>query len=363
MRDFPQTRGLVLGGLKEPDEKPGNLKRACLKLGKALGNSGHVVVACSAYPTSADAFVLEGLATTNGNRPGRILIHHPLDDRPHRVSGGRIKTQWAELRKRVGLKQPVIKVNSEAVLRSSEDFKDAFFMCQVRALLEDTDAVVAVGGRTNGSAAQLLAIARKTYPVIPYPFLGGAARQEYLRQKVQLQQALDDRLMNKLESPDGTRNIAEIIYKLRRVRGPLRIFLSYPWERAADADYVEALLLRAPNVRVFRDEDELKKGDPISESIRTEIDACDVFLALWCAEYAASPYCHDEMKVAADQDGAQKPERLFIVRIDNTRPVWPMLRQPGTHVFEDLWNDKFDRKGIKEAILDFLAQRGKTAIW
>jgi hypothetical protein len=75
--------------------------------------------------------------------------------------------------------------------------------------------------------------------------------------------------------------------------------MSYSWKRKEEADYVEAFLIRNPRITLFRDEEEIQTGEPISDRIRNQLRKCDVFLVLWCAEYAASPNCYDELQIAS----------------------------------------------------------------
>jgi TIR domain len=79
------------------------------------------------------------------------------------------------------------------------------------------------------------------------------------------------------------------IDKTRRAHGHHHVFMSYSWKRKEEADYVEAFLIRNPRITLFRDEEEIQTGEPISDRIRNQLRKCDVFLVLWCAEYAASP--------------------------------------------------------------------------
>ena len=86
---------------------------------------------------------------------------------------------------------------------------------------------------------------------------------------------------------------------------------------------VEAALLRR-NVAVFRDERDIRQGERIDERIGEEISRCTMFIGLWCHEYVASPYCHDEVRMwCANHPGA---EGLYLLRFDDTRPVWSTVR-------------------------------------
>jgi hypothetical protein len=133
-------------------------------LGSHLGQKSAVrIVVCSAHPSSADAAVVEGFARTSADIPGNVIVHHPLDDRPGLKPGESIAEQWKTLIARTGLARPQMRQNSEARVLDNSGLSNAFLLCQIRALREDTDVVVALGGRRDASTAQLLAIARGSF--------------------------------------------------------------------------------------------------------------------------------------------------------------------------------------------------------
>jgi len=346
-------RVFVIGGLThEPGEDPAKMREACRMLGERLGaEPGYQIVVCSAHESSADANVLYGFAKTSGNQPGRVIIHRPLDVRSKLRKGESMHDQWDRLVGATGLAAPTFRENSEARVSSQGAFANAFLLCQIRALKEDTDVIVAVGGRGDGSAVQLLAIARDSYPIVPFSFLGGAGKQEYLRQGAALRGVLgDQRLADALESPSGIERVRELIDRVRRLHGHHCVFLSYPWKRAQDADYVEVLLRRYPRITLFRDEEDIRSGEPISERIRNQLDACDVFLALWCAEYAASPHCYYEWQIAGNRPGC----RVHILRLDETRPVWPALRKPRSHEWKNKWAVATTRESVAACLRELV---------
>src|SRR5262249_14951527 len=88
---------------------------------------------------------------------------------------------------------------------------------------------------------------------------------------------------------------------------------------------VEAILRRHNNVTVFRDERDIHQGEQIDARIRQEIQKmCNIFIALWGREYVESPYCHDEMELRIMHGHM---ENLYLLRFNDTRPVWRPLRQ------------------------------------
>ncbi len=100
---------------------------------------------------------------------------------------------------------------------------------------------------------------------------------------------------------------------------PPNFFISYPRARPGEADHIEALL-RCRNLEVFRDESNFGAGHAIPKQIEEAIYAANVFIAVWCAEYACSPWCFDEFELALNRLDSGKI-KLWIICTDGTRIV------------------------------------------
>ncbi|MBY3252157.1 toll/interleukin-1 receptor domain-containing protein [Rhizobium laguerreae] len=105
---------------------------------------------------------------------------------------------------------------------------------------------------------------------------------------------------------------------------PRRFFISYPRERSAAADQVEALLRRR-NAEVFRDDDSFEVGAEITGEIRRNIVRSYVFLALYCREFMLSPWCFDELEFAFERSG-NGLLRIALLCLDDSRVVPPQAR-------------------------------------
>jgi TIR domain len=332
----------IIGGVTGPDPtEKGVLEEFCLALGRELGDSSHQIVLCSCQPGSADRAVLEGLKGSPGRQsPMKLIVHRPEDKM--------IREQWRVLRKEIGLVKPQFhnhrgpdfRAKGGKEVASWEGLRLAFLLCQIKAL-DDCDVVLAVGGKTEGPAVLLLAVAReKGRVILPYRFLGGAAERTFAQVEGELTKRLDSDDLEKLSYVgEGAAAALDLLEKLSgaRITAPARIFLSYSWRRAEYADLVEALLRRRERVTVFRDERDVRQGERIDVRVEDEIkNRCSVFLALWCREYVESPYCHDELELWIEHRGR---ENLYLLRFDETRPVWRSLRkQPeDRETFYALW--------------------------
>jgi TIR domain len=320
----------VLGGVTSSTptvKETSALTRFCRALGYQLGDSEHQIVVCSCQPGSADRAVLDGLKNSTGRVTSeKVIVHFPDD--------AEIRKQWRALKKELDLVDPEFRDHRGPEFRSSDgkiafdEMRMAYLLCQLEAL-EASDAVVAIGGKAHeGAALLLLAIARdKGRIILPYRVLGGAAENAYLRIEGELKARLSSHDLENLSDPDaGAFAVLGLLDKLSgaRIEGPIRVFLSYSWKRSDCADLVEAILRRLPNVTVFRDERDIRQGETIASRIEEEINhQCSIFVALWSREYAESPYCHDEMELWIKR---WKRQNFYLLRFDDTRPVWPCLR-------------------------------------
>jgi hypothetical protein len=150
----------VIGGVtgRDPaEEEP--LASFCRRLGRHLGDSDHRIILCSCQPLTADLAVLEGLKESSRRATdGKLIVHRPDDEE--------IRKEWRVLREDIGLvnadfhdhKGPEFREKDGKGIISGEALRLAFLFCQIKAL-EECDVVLTVGGKTDGTAALLLAIA------------------------------------------------------------------------------------------------------------------------------------------------------------------------------------------------------------
>ncbi|WP_193759860.1 toll/interleukin-1 receptor domain-containing protein [Burkholderia sp. USMB20] len=201
----------------------------------------------------------------------------------------------------------------------------AWLLSQLRAL-DSSNVTIAIGGHVDGSANMLLQVADgKRKHVLPFPVLGGAAKLSYERRRYELEDKLGLNFI-KLQDHDVEDSLESMINAFAVGRDSVldapsneKIFISYPRARQAEADHVETLLRRR-NITVFRDESDFGAGHSVVERIREAVFEATVFIALWSAEYACSPWCFDEFELALDRHSQEKMD-LWIIRTDETRIV------------------------------------------
>jgi hypothetical protein len=166
--------------------------------------------------------------------------------------------------------------------------------------------------------------------VLPFPFLGGAAAQVFQARRYELGDRLGSGvdLLHQQEGIDQAVTLAEQLSGGELAKAlqatPLRFFISYPRSRPHEADFVETTLRRR-NFQVFRDERDFEAGRPIPREITESIHRANVFVAIWCKDYACSPWCFDEFELALNRH-EQSGLALWILCVDDTRIVPPAAR-------------------------------------
>ena len=356
---------LIVGGISSdhPDEE--KLQQIAFELGKNLGKSKeNQIMVCSAHHSAIDRGAILGFLSSNRAKKNPPIICYPNDLRPDIPLDKRIKAQWTTLLcdKNIKLKR-VGEELSYSKVRTNSDLSMGFLLCQLHHL-ERADLAIILGGHNDGSLAAFVKIARNKsplFPIIPLPFYGGIGESEfdkYFGRKSldhtehELQRVEQFKLRNR-ESLEKIESAVKYFFKLYSKK---KIFMSYSWERKEEADFVEAFIRRHKEVDLFRDEVEIKTGKPITSSILAEIDNCDIFLMLWCNEYASSPYCYDEFHYIAEK---KLLDKIHIIFLDNTRAVWPILRESGGFTWSKKWDipkKKVTRKTIEESLKDLISK-------
>lgn len=321
------------------------------RVGVLIGQSEHKAVLCSSHDSSLDYYVLTGISESNGlSKKQKVIIHHP--ESPY------ISDSWYNLASKLNILEP--EYNSYEVVKFIDEktgkildrdlMQRAYLLCQLQALNE-SDVMVIVGGKLDGSAIMTISLAiRKNLPILPLPFFGGAARYAFERESRKLIELFGRQAIEKFKNPSKLEDVflpmIGKIYDLGKEKKRLKVFISYAWSRAEFADFIEALLRRRNDIEIFRDEMDIKVGKNINKTIDHEIiKGCDIFIALWCSDYVQSPYCYDEVDLWVKN---RNHDNLYILLLDNTRPVWPSLRDAkDSQKFSSRTLEGYDQKSEK----------------
>lgn len=318
--------GVTVGESDERYEKEIEIvQQAMNNLGKNLVEAGHDLLVCSPYEGSVDIEAVRGAASVLGSHQ----IPHVEFYYPDTLS---IREELESLKKSLSLNKvrlfPCAPPSDE---NSKESWLYAWILAQLSAM-SHSNAVIALGGKQTSSANLLLLLAEaQRKKVLPLTLLGGASAQAFQRRQYELVDHLGDRIA----AVSDLSRIGEIVALAEDLAGdkrthpekikPLHFFISYPRSRPQEADFVE-MSLRRRNLTVFRDERDFHAGHSVPGAIKESIHRADVFVAIWCKEYACSPWCYDELDLALERRQAGSLA-LWIVCIDDTRIVPPLARE------------------------------------
>jgi hypothetical protein len=341
----------MIGGIttsveaSDSDQQLARLREIAAKLIGPLVSAGHQLLICSPFDGSFDAEVIRNLENARDTLPQgvRLFVYHPQED-----------SVVATLRSRLEvLPKQHVRTFGQSLAQAPDgtiDWQYSWLLAQLTAL-DQCDAVVAVGGKSTRSTNLLLHLAEaRRFPLLTFGYLGGAAAISLARRHHQLSDRLGDEF-GYLQDMNMASKAGMLIERLAdgsvgRARSSVepRFFISYPRERHTEADFVETVLRRR-NHHVFRDEHSFRAGANLPNSIIENIHRADVFIALWCKEYACSPWCYDELDLAL-QRHQEGPLELWIFMVDGTRIVPPGARN--LIAFPCLGRDGLEQQVLKQ---------------
>jgi hypothetical protein len=327
---------LIIGGttgLTKPEERQKEeaiLTDTMERLGSDLVTEGHKLLVCSVFSDSADIHVVEGAAKNHPDRKGSYLEFHC----PRSQS---LELRIAEVKDALTLKDaklftyfplPEDPPENEEQRR---EWQYTYLYAQLRAM-DRCHAIIAVGGRPTGSASLLLKCAESRGKfVLPLPFLGGAAAESFERIRYVLEDALQEEIALLTEAA-RTGEVTRALDRLTTTRAATKtrsergaFFISYPRKRPQEADLIETILRRR-GLEVFRDEKDFGAGPLFEHEITGYIHKANIFIAVWSAEYATSPWCFDELDLALKRQESGKTE-VWLLVVDDTPIVPPAARE------------------------------------
>lgn len=314
----------VIGSNATPPDSDGadpgdeRLHKAGRGLGAALASGNHELVVCSPFRGSLDVSVMEGFTSREGPWPA---IHR------HSPTNKVVVDAWEALLPRLG--NPKVYTYRHPAWSREDDRAKAWLAAQLGGM-ENSDVIVALGGRVGGSSERLLDLADSTgRGFLPLPHMGGSARESFRKNEWKLRDQLGPDMYARLAREADLEDLVPAIEQLisrplaRAVDPSTRFFLSYSRVDALHADTAEATLRRR-RLRVFRDEETFSPDAPLPEQIKDWIQRADVMVVLYSRNHAASPWCYDELTLAFERN--PRPE-IWMLRLDDTRVVHPRVRE------------------------------------
>lgn len=298
-------------GTPEFDRELPVVTSACRALGQELASRGHALVLCSPFKDSADYHAAIGAA--DGQDP--ILEFHYPD---LASVTNELKALLSDIPNADVKRMPSVSLGPTT---DTVNMQYSWLLSQLNAL-DSSAGVIAIGGKMTGSSRLLFQLAAaKDKSILPLTFLGGAAANHFDTYNWDLLDVLGKDL-HLVSDQSQIRRAPALLERLLAgipSRAEHRFFISYARARPQEADYVETLIRRRNGI-VYRDEEDFEPAAETQEEIIKNIKRSNVFVAIWCREYACSPWCFDELELAIQRrkDGLSE---LWIFCVDDTRIV------------------------------------------
>lgn len=309
---------MILGGIpRNGAPKDRKSHAGCLdgisKLAGELAQRGHELILCSPFEGSADHAALLGIEAQHG--VARIEFHFP--------DVGHIRKEVENWLERIPESRIELFPHHPPASEDPEALKYSWLLSQLNAL-DRASALVSIGGNVGASAELLLKLAHsRGRLVVPLTSLRGATARFFESHRTEYKELFGD-YVEELNDAKAVDNLPSVLVAAIRNQSPKaksnrRAFISYAKERSDEADLVE-VVLRRRGFDVVRDESSFPPGHDIPDQIREKIFSSEIFVALWCAEYACSPWCYDELELSLDRFDDGKIA-LWILQLDETRMV------------------------------------------
>jgi hypothetical protein len=320
----------VVGGVAVPDSDADYarqseiLSRTMQRLGTDIVDRGHDLVVCSPFATSVDVCALRGVATAiKGKRGNPVIDFHYPDE----VG---VRTEIDRLAESLSIQPHRYPYRVSLDAAGNIEGPYGWLLPQVSAM-DRSHVAIGVGGRPGGAASLLFGIAQSRRQVLlPLTFLGGASGSAFQARQYELEDRLKDKIAV-VHDPDQIGSAVDALEILASAplvesigQDKTRFFISYPRTRPQEADYIE-MALRRRNYDVFRDERDFGAGQPVQSEIIEHIHRANIFIVVWCKEYACSPWCYDELEIALARHNTKALD-LWILQVDETRIVPPAAR-------------------------------------
>lgn len=302
------SRAFVIGGVTRKNEfrtlEADYLAHLSTGIGRTLADHGIELVVCSPFPGYAD--ISSVLGYVEGTYPYKITFHHPDHED--------VDKEMNNLRKILGDKAGYIgksfrhrrPIFSEFDDKATQDraWGEAWRISQINAV-RNADVILALGGRTDGTAITTLTFAELNHvPILPLSVLGGAAAHIYENRDWgaypnvnKLHLSGNDAIHHLVSEMEALLRNSIAREPMREKKLPKSVFLSRAQE---DQLLVEPLinLFQDKGIEVRMGDVDTAKGEPVEKTIEQAIRASDAFIAIWTSKYALSQWCQNELDQA-----------------------------------------------------------------
>ena len=296
-----------------------------------MGEANLDLIICSPFPDSADFFTIKGYSKSVTT--GKVFFHSPKHEKVQKKRNDLIKV--------LGDQCPEIHCFEHPGPPNDTAWSQAWLLSQLQAL-EYADAIVAIGGKVSKTANTLLHLAEgKGIAIIPFTFLGGAAELFFKRHKWDsLHPTLNT---NYLKEEKGIIEVIQLINQIKidriskinqNLAKPNSFFISRSNFDSYFGDKLK-LFLERRGYNVFLGDEVVNSSQMALITIESTIISCDVCIILWSKNFALSPWCYDELKLAINLQNSGEL-RIWFFNIDNSLVVPSRARELDIYTIADI---------------------------
>jgi|GEM_PF-2960462 len=320
-------RLFIIGSVNAHNNGVPDFEAFCNLLGQNLAKTPSTLILCSPYPDSCDSSVVNGIkqsTTVHGNL--QLELHYP----------GTVENEdeWGKVLAGLDIGIKVMRFRHESIAENEQGAMTyAWLFSQLQAIA-NANFVLVIGGKLSGTANLLIQLAEaQQKQIVPLPNFGGIGEVFFNRIRYKLIDFWGSENLSIIQNSHDVELLVAMLnnhqpYAVAAQGGqsqaPHSFFISYAKARPAEADFVE-MILRRRNLDVLRDDNDFGPGENIPRAINEMIHKSTIFIALWCSEYACSPWCFDELNLALSTH-TQAGHALWIFQLDKTRIIHPKAR-------------------------------------
>lgn len=282
-------------------------------MGTELAKANMDLIVCSPFPDSADFHAVRAYSFQKNK--GSVHFHYPMHNRVIKVK--------EELEVYLGKNCPKIIDWKYPAPLDEESWEQAWLLCQLQAL-DQAEVIVAIGGKVSKSANTLLHLAEaKGIIIIPFTFLGGAAKRSFDR--INWDKLYPTVKSEILHSKNGIEEIVDLINQFKicttnHLNIKISVDSTFFISRSKEDKKIgiqAGEFLRKKGVKVLLGDDAINENKMVLSSIEEYLNISDVCIILWSKFYALSPWCYDELLLATKRQNVGKMN-ILIFNLDKS---------------------------------------------
>lgn len=320
-------RLFIIGSIDSHHESLSDFEVFCELLGQNLAKTPTTLILCSPYQDSCDAVIVSGIKRS-------VTVHSNFQLELHYPGTSENEDEWSKVLVDLDKSIRVTRFRHEAIADIEQGAMTYAWLFSQLQSSTNAHYILVIGGKLTGAANLLIQLAEAQHKeIIPLPKFGGIGEVFFNRTRYKLIDFWGNENFSIIQNSCDVEPLVAMLNshqpytvasQVNQSQVPLSFFISYAKARPAEADFVE-MVLRRRNLDVMRDDTDFEPGENIPRAINEMIHKSTIFIALWCSEYACSPWCFDELNLALSTH-TQEGHALWIFQLDKTRIIHPEAR-------------------------------------